>query len=317
MSNASGKVSQNAAKLFTWLLAAAIFAGCNSKTSPTSQSDIEAMQAKAAKQAATTGSPQTYTSINSAGQTVATTVQPPLNGAPGAITSVVTAPAATSANGTPAPRNANTGDAMNGTSYNSGPATGNQAGNGPGGSGIANESTAPVSAPASIDVPAGTVLTIRINQHISVKTTQPGDSFSGSLAAPVMQGNSVVIPQGSDVEGVVASAHRRGRFKGASILQLRLTALTMNGLRYPLNTNDLTRTKKGKGKRSLAFIGGGTGLGMLIGGVATGGTGLLIGGLAGAGAGTGVAAFTGNKDINIPAESIVTFRLADDLVLPR
>jgi hypothetical protein len=54
---------------------------------------------------------------------------------------------------------------------------------------------------------------------------------------------------------------------------------------------------------------------MLIGGVASGGTGLLIGGLAGAGAGTGVAAFTGNRDLDIPSESIVRFKLADSLTL--
>jgi hypothetical protein len=54
---------------------------------------------------------------------------------------------------------------------------------------------------------------------------------------------------------------------------------------------------------------------MLIGGVASGGTGLLIGGLAGAGAGTAGAGLTGNRDLVIPAESIVHFKLADDLVI--
>jgi len=56
-------------------------------------------------------------------------------------------------------------------------------------------------------------------------------------------------------------------------------------------------------------------LGMLIGGVASGGTGLVIGGLAGAGAGTAVSGLTGNRDLVIPAESIVRFKLADDLVI--
>ncbi|MHB1698883.1 MAG: hypothetical protein ACYCSN_01910 [Acidobacteriaceae bacterium] len=314
MTHAQDTFSRNAGKLFTWMLATALLAGCHSKTGPTSQSDILDMQAKAAKLAATTGSPQTFTSINSAGQTVTTTVQPPSNGAPGAITSVVTGPAPNAGGNQPVPT---APAASDNSSYNSGPATGNQSGPGQSGpvSAIPNESTAPATPPAAIDVPAGTALSIRINQHISVKTTRPGDTFTGSLAAPIVQGNSVVVPQGSDVEGVVVSAHKRGRFKGASILQLQLTALTMNGRRYPLDTRDLTRTKKGKGKRSLAFIGGGTGLGMLIGGVASGGTGLLIGGLAGAGAGTGAAAFTGNGDINIPAESIVSFKLADDLVI--
>ncbi len=309
MIHVQGTLTRNTGKLFTLMLATALFAGCHSKKGPTSQSDMLDMQAKAAKQAAATGTPQTFTSINSTGQTVTTTVQPPSNGAPGAVTSEVTGPAPAAGGTQPVPT---APAASNDSSYNSGPATGNQPGNA---APLANESTAPVAAPASIDVPAGTALSIRINQHISVKTTHPGDTFTGSLAAPVVQGNSVIIPKGSDVEGSVVSAHKRGRFKGASILQLQLTALTMNGRRYPLDTRDLTRTKKGKGKRSLAFIGGGTGLGMLIGGVATGGTGLLIGGLAGAGAGTGAAAFTGNSDINIPAESIVSFKLANDLII--
>jgi hypothetical protein len=54
---------------------------------------------------------------------------------------------------------------------------------------------------------------------------------------------------------------------------------------------------------------------MLVGGVATGGVGLLVGGLAGAGAGTAIGGLTGNRDIEIPSESIVHFKLANDLVV--
>jgi len=49
--------------------------------------------------------------------------------------------------------------------------------------------------------------------------------------------------------------------------------------------------------------------------VAGGGAGMLIGGAAGAGAGTAVGGLTGNRDLDIPAESIVHFKLADDLTL--
>jgi hypothetical protein len=125
----------------------------------------------------------------------------------------------------------------------------------------------------------------------------------------------VVIPKGSPVGGIVEVAKKRGHFKGASTLELRLTSLTLNGTAYPLKTHDLQEHKKGKGKRSAAMIGGGAGLGMLIGGVASGGTGLVLGGLAGAGAGTAGAGLTGNRDLVIPAESIVHFTLRDDLVI--
>jgi hypothetical protein len=75
--------------------------------------------------------------------------------------------------------------------------------------------------------------------------------------------------------------------------------------------------EKGKGKRTAVMAGGGGGLGALIGGLAGGGKGALIGGLVGAGAGTGGAAFTGNKEIVIPAETTLTFRLEHSVTVSR
>ena len=169
--------------------------------------------------------------------------------------------------------------------------------------------------PAPVVVPAGTALRIRINQRISVKTSHAGDPFDGEIVSPVTVNGAEVIPAGSMARGHVLVAHRRGHFKGRSLLELKLTGLDVNGRHYRLNTDTVARTKKGKGKRSAAFIGGGTGLGMLIGGVASGGVGLLVGGLSGAGAGTLGAALTGNKDIDIPAETVMDFRLDQPIQL--
>ena len=275
-------------------LAFSLFTGCRSKQ------DTAIEQAK--KQAAATGQPQQVSTTDKNGNVTTTTVQPP---APGqtqqTITTTVT-PASTAA--------ANTQAVAPGT-----PATqpGAPAAQSPVAPAPENN---PAVVPADIKVPAGTSLAIRINQHISVKTSHAGDRFDGEIAEPVTGANNrVILPRGTPVGGVVEASHKRGHFKGASILQLRLTSLTLNGTRYPIASSDLTRTKKGKGKRSAAFIGGGSGLGMLIGGVATGGTGLLIGGLAGAGAGTAAAGLTGNRDLDIPSESIVRFKLADDLMI--
>ena len=55
----------------------------------------------------------------------------------------------------------------------------------------------------------------------------------------------------------------------------------------------------------------------MIGGLAGGGKGALIGGLVGAGAGTAGTVFTGNKDVTIPAESVVTFRLRNSVTVTR
>jgi len=275
-----------------------MLAGCKSKE----DAAIDA----AKKQAAATGQAQQVVSTDKSGNVTTTTVQPPAPGqAAQAVTTTVT-PAAVAAANTPATAPGASGQpAMSGQPDASGqPAP-------PPGPG-----EAPVVRPADVNVPAGTNLAIRINQHISVKSSRAGDRFDGEVVEPVQgDSNSIVIPRGTPVSGVVVESHRRGHFKGSSILELRLTHLTLNGTRYALDTRDLTRTKKGKGKRSAAFIGGGSGLGMLVGGVATGGVGLLVGGLVGAGAGTAVGGLTGNRDIEIPAESIIHFRLADNLVV--
>ena len=163
--------------------------------------------------------------------------------------------------------------------------------------------------------PAAPGWQVRLNQTIDVKHAESGDRFSGVLAEPVVEGNTVAVPSGSAASGEVLVAHKRGSFKGKSVLALTLTRLEVNGTPYRIDTSNLARTKKGKGKRSAAFIGGGAGMGMLIGGLATGGVGLLVGGLAGGGAGALGAAFTGNGDLSIPAESVVTFRLQDALTL--
>ncbi|WP_158944546.1 hypothetical protein [Granulicella sp. S190] len=290
------------------MLALVMLAGCKSKEN--------AAIDQAKKQAAASGQAQQVISTDGNGNVTTTTVQPPAPGQTAQSVTATTTPAAAAgavpAN-TPAtaPGSAAPGDVATGAAVAPGQtdASGQPvAAPAPGG--------APIVRPADVNIAAGTSLTIRINQHISVKTSRAGDRFTGEVEEPVVgRGDHVVIPRGTPVSGVVVASHRRGHFKGSSILELRLTYLTLNGSRYALDTSDLTRTKKGKGKRSAAIIGGGAGAGMLVGGIATGGVGLLVGGLVGGGGGTLLSGLTGNRDIEIPAESIVRFKLADNLVV--
>jgi len=260
------------------MLTIGLLSGCTSKQ------DQALNQAK--QQAAATGQAQQVVSIDKAGTTTTTVVQPPPPGQKsGAVTTVVT------------PRPA--GAALLAVAEPS-----------------VSAIPVPVVVPVDMTIPAGTTLTIRIDQYISVKKSRTGDRFSGEIVTPVLaRDNSVLVAKGSTVGGVVDASHRRGHFKGSSILELRLTSITLDGKVHPIATRDLARTKKGKGKRSTGFIAGGAGLGMLVGGLASGGTGMAIGGLAGGGAGTAIAGLTGNRDLEIPAESIVRFKLADDLVV--
>ena len=260
------------------VLVAGILSGCQSKQ--------EQALDQAKKQAAATGQSQQVVSVDKNGTTTTTIVQPPEKGqANGAITTTSTPPVA----GAPVPAPSEP---------------------------TVSAVPLPPPVPVNVTIPAGTTLAIRIDQRISVKTSQAGEKFTGEFVEPVRDSdNSVLVPKGTPVGGVVDSSHARGHFKGASQLELRLTSLTLNGTRYPLATRNHTQTKKGKGKRSAAMIGGGAGLGMLIGGLAGGGKGVAIGGLAGGGAGTAAAGLTGNRDLDIPAESIVHFKLSEDLVV--
>ena len=93
--------------------------------------------------------------------------------------------------------------------------------------------------------------------------------------------------------------------RGRGALGIELTSI--GGER--VSTSEYEKEAKGRGKRSAGFIGGGAGLGALIGGLAGGGKGAAIGALAGGGGGTAAAAYTGDRDVVIPSESTVTFRL--------
>jgi len=273
----SGLMARNGRiSMLVLILVACILSGCQSKQ------DQALDQAK--KQAAATGQAQQVVSVDKNGTTTTTIVQPPAKGqAAGAIATTSTPPAA----GAPVPAPSEP---------------------------TVSAVPLPPPVPVNVTIPAGTTLAIRIDQRISVKTSQAGDKFTGEIVDPVRgSDDSVLVPKGSLVGGVVDASHGRGKFKGSSVLQLRLTSLTLNGTRYPLATRDHTQTKKGKGKRSAAMIGGGAGLGMLLGGLAGGGKGVAIGGLAGGGAGTAAAGLTGNRDLDIPAESIIHFKLAEDL----
>ena len=271
-------LSPRSLSLAALVLLAVALAGCKSKQ--------ETALDQAKEQAAKTGQPQQVVSVDKNGTTTTTVVQPP---APGqkdeAVVTTVTPPAP----GTPAPAPAP-------------PAV--------------TPLPQPPPQPVTVTIPAGSTLAVRIDQRISTRDNGAGDTFSGEVVEPILASDSsVLIPKGAPVAGVVDISHERGRFKGRSMLSLRLTTITLRGRRYSLDTSDVDRSKKGKGKRSVALIGGGSGLGMLIGGLASGGKGLAIGGLLGGGAGTAAAGLTGNRDTVLPAESVLRFRLENDLVV--
>ncbi len=167
----------------------------------------------------------------------------------------------------------------------------------------------------SIVVPAGARVRVRLGQTLSTRGNQTGDPFSGTLVSPIVVNGQTVIPAGARARGVVTESKSLGHFKGQAVLAIRLDSLSANGQTYMVRTSRVERVEQGKGKRSAILTGGGAGLGAIIGGLAGGGKGALIGGLLGGGGGAAGSAFTGNKDLVIPAESILTFDLERSLTV--
>lgn len=292
----------------TLFAALVLAAGCKSAE----QKAVD--QAKA--QAASTQTPQQVQYVDGNGNTVTTTVQPPVAGQAEQVSTTTTSPP-------PGPKPHETSPIV--TPLGAAPAApaANQAAYDANGEPLPAAAPPPNGAPGqpatpppyNLTVPAGTELAVRVNERIDVKHAVPGEHFTGEIVEPVTHDGAVLIPRGTAVRGRIDEAHRRGHFKGASVLELRLVSMRLNGYDYDVDTHDTVRGKKGKGKRTAGFIGGLTGAGMLIGGLAGGGAGLAIGAASGAGAGTVLAGTTGNRDVVIPAESIVHFRLADPLVV--
>jgi hypothetical protein len=180
-------------------------------------------------------------------------------------------------------------------------------------SSAAMKQAAPAPPPKPLIIPAETVISVTLDQPVGSKISTPGSAFAATVAAPVSIDGRLAIPKGAHASGVVKDAKPAGRFKGGAVLSLTLTNISVKNQTYEIATSAPTETSTGKGKRTAALAGGGAGGGALIGGLAGGGKGALIGGLVGAAAGTGGAAFTGNREIVLNAETLLNFKLVQSL----
>ena len=131
--------------------------------------------------------------------------------------------------------------------------------------------------PQKVTVPAGTQLSIRLNDPLDSETNKVGDTFHASLSAPIVVDGETVIPSGADVVGRVANVQSAGRFAGQSLLTLELTSLSVNGRTYNVQTNQWSRQGKGEGKNTATKVGIGTAAGAILGGIIGGGKGAAIG----------------------------------------
>jgi hypothetical protein len=155
-------------------------------------------------------------------------------------------------------------------------------------------------AQTGVSVPEGTPLKVKLATTISTFSSKVGDPFQGKTTEPVVIEGKTLIPAGSTVEGRITKLNEPRRISGKPTIVIFPEHIVLpDGQRFMLNAvlvdTDIKGTDvneegqfKGTGhdKRDQIEVAGGTGAGMLIGGLAGGPPGLLIGGAIGAGATT-------------------------------
>jgi len=185
---------------------------------------------------------------------------------------------------------------------------------------------------STVTVPVDTVFRLKLNQGLSSRTAQKGDTFTAKLIAPVVVGYDVVIPEGSIVHGRVTSVTRAARRRNGTIAvtfyQLDLPSKQTYSISGSLTSLEDEKGEKrevgqegevkGKStrKRDVIFIGGGAGVGAIIGAAAGGGKGAGIGAAIGAGLGTAGALLTKGSEVEVASGTEIGMVLDKALAIP-
>jgi hypothetical protein len=182
----------------------------------------------------------------------------------------------------------------------------------------AGESSNPpaLSTPHSLQVQSGAALQVRLNRSLSTSQNRPGDPFTGTLVEPVEVDGQTVLHKGAQVTGLVEESAPSGRFKGQAHLMLSLSSIQVDGHALGLSTSVKARNGRRHRKHNTLWVGGGSGTGALIGALAGGPVGMVVGAGTGAAAGLAGAFVTSRKQVSLPAETLLTFRLRIPLDVP-
>jgi hypothetical protein len=169
--------------------------------------------------------------------------------------------------------------------------------------------------PKQVTVPSGTVLAVQLSESLGSDLNHPGDTFSARLVSPIMVGNQMVVPANATVQGEIVEARNAGHFNGSSELVAKVTRLTFNGKTYRLRSSEYSKKSAARNIQTAEVIGGGAGVGAILGAILGGKKGAAVGAVLGAGVGTGARVMSKPKQIELPAQSTLSFRLETPLTL--
>ncbi|HEY2014453.1 MAG TPA: hypothetical protein VGH38_13175, partial [Bryobacteraceae bacterium] len=164
--------------------------------------------------------------------------------------------------------------------------------------------------PREVTLQPGTFVTIRTNQPLSSDHNQPGDTFSATLAQPVVVDGIVVAQRGQTVYGRVAEA-QKAHSNNSSRLGLELTSMTLaDGTQVPVRSQLVARQgTTAPGGEQAGTVAATTVVGAAVGGMADYGRGAAIGAGVGATAGIIGVLLTRNRPTIVYPETALTFRI--------
>lgn len=168
---------------------------------------------------------------------------------------------------------------------------------------------------ATVTVPSGTAIVVRLIDTIDSATAKTGDVFHATLDAPVAIDGDVVVPAHYDVQGHVVNAQSSGKFAGQALLTLQLDRIKVGDRSYDIQTDQFSQKTNSRGKNTAEKVGAGAVAGAILGGIFGGGKGAAIGSAAGAGAGGGVQAASKKPDIKLSSEKVLNFTLQAPVTL--
>jgi hypothetical protein len=167
-------------------------------------------------------------------------------------------------------------------------------------------------------IAAGTTIALTSNQRICTDSNKVGDTFTATVANPVVGSNGAVIPAGSLVSGHVTALGASKAVGQTVTFSLAFDNLAVNGTNYPISaalagTPALQQHRTTGAGTDAAKVGGGAVAGAIIGGlIGHNVKGAVIGGAAGAAAGGGVAVATGKFDACLPPGGKMNISLTSD-----
>jgi hypothetical protein len=164
-----------------------------------------------------------------------------------------------------------------------------------------------------VEVPAGTIVVIRMIDDVDSERDSVGQTFKASTDEAVVVGETTVIPRGANVIAKLVADQQAGKLTGRTELTLDLVSVDVNGRMVDIMTEDVTQAGESRTNRTAKVVGGTAALGAIIGAIAGGGKGAAIGGLSGAAAGGAVQVLTKGQKVRIPSETRLSFTLQQPL----